>query len=325
MNEEISKNGLYSDEVDVDLENILQSYVKNNTDAVKVLENISSAANDFFGVDYFDGGMTEIADIADAWGAISIMLSNGDLTGAANKYNEIASKINSLIGQQVSEEGDDVSYIAEELANSGKSAEDFLKFVFPKVGNHSFADFISKVNDIKANSKKSPVYDIVKVVGESIGIPDIGLDMLDDQVIKFLRSETTDQYFIKDPKVIKYLERLQKVIQMATGFVDAHLKDGFNEKVNIFREALEKERFGIIDRDISLILNGELNRMGGRIATLLQIAKENEARTLGKQKDIELNMRDKMFVDFSDPKSLLNGKISRVFDVDIEDLLKQSG
>ena len=64
MNEEISKNGLYSDGVDVDLENILQSYVKNNVDAAQVLENIASSANDFFGVDYFDGGMTEIADIA---------------------------------------------------------------------------------------------------------------------------------------------------------------------------------------------------------------------------------------------------------------------
>lgn len=64
MNEEISKNGLYSDGVDVDLENILQSYVKNNVDAVQVLENIATSANDFFGVDHFNGGMTEIAEIA---------------------------------------------------------------------------------------------------------------------------------------------------------------------------------------------------------------------------------------------------------------------
>lgn len=253
------------------------------------------------------------------------MLSNGDIVGAKNRYNELVSKINSLIGKPISDEGDDTSIIAEELAKRGKNAEDFFKAIFPKVGNYSFVDFISKVEDIKSNSKKSPVYDIVKLVGEAIGIPDIGLDTLDDQVIKFLRSETTAQYFIKDPKVIKYLERLQKVIRMATGFVDAHLKEGFNEKVNIFREALEKERFGIIDRDVCLLLNGELNRMGGRIATLLQIAKENEARTLGKQKDIELNMRDKMFADFSDPKSLLRRKISEVFHVDIEDLLKQSG
>lgn len=66
MHEEISKNGLYSDGVDVDLENILQNYVKNNSDAIKVLDDISSSANDFFGVDYFSGDMAEIADIASA-------------------------------------------------------------------------------------------------------------------------------------------------------------------------------------------------------------------------------------------------------------------
>lgn len=65
MNEEIAKNGLYSDGVDVDLENILQEYVKNNTNTLQVLEDISSAANDFFGVDYFNEGMTDIANIAD--------------------------------------------------------------------------------------------------------------------------------------------------------------------------------------------------------------------------------------------------------------------
>jgi hypothetical protein len=203
--------------------------------------------------------------------------------------------------------------------------DSFLKEIFPKVGNVPFIDFITKVQQLKATSKQSPVYDIISIVNQLDGNSENLINTLDEQILQFLRSDTTDDYFIKDPKVLERLKRLRSILLVSAGIADMHFKDGFNDKVNVFREALGKQRFGSIDRDVNILLKGEIERLLDRTNTLIKVAKENEARALGKQMSIELNMRDLLFNDFVNPSSLLRGNISRVFKIDLEDLLNKSG
>lgn len=205
------------------------------------------------------------------------------------------------------------------------SEEDFIKQIFPKIGKKSFIDFLTEVKQTKAQFKKSPVYDIIQLLNELEGGPENLLNTLDEQILNYLRGDSTADYFIKDPKVTQRLERLEGLLRIARGINFAHVEGGFNDRVNSFREGLEKELFGVVDRATSVELDSELERIHRQVVTLLACARMNEARVLGGQKDIELNMRDKLFEDIHNPAGVLGQAMSAKFDIDLEDILKQSG
>lgn len=316
--EKIAQDGLYSDQSDPDLEAIMQQYVRNlGSNVDEMSENIRMAFNAqlaHIAEDYFPEGMPEFDVLASYLSELAVAINNGNykaLSEIKRNFEENHSEIKEAI--------------ASYLEDTDISVEQLIDSVTPKIGGMSLFDFVEKVSTIKSTLKKSPIYDIIKTLSEIDGGFEPLVDTLDSQILAFLRSDSLDDYFIKDPKVINKLERLNGILDLAAGLIEAHLKDGFNDSVNMFRKTLGKELFGHIDRDVAMTLASELDLMKRRLDTLLTIARQNSFKSLSKQMDIETNMRRIWFADFSDPKSIINGNISRQFDIDVEKILQDSG
>lgn len=324
MNDHIVKNGIYTDSVDPDLEAILKQYVKNNSYLPILREGIASRINKMIGIDgYLDSNSEDLSPIISSWAEISKALSNSDLDGAIQIYEQLVDTVKNQV--QSLEEGTFSEGLKLHAEGVKMSEEDFIKQIFPKIGKKSFIDFLTEVKQTKAQFKKSPVYDIIQLLNELEGGPENLLNTLDEQILNYLRGDSTADYFIKDPKVTQRLERLEGLLRIARGINFAHVEGGFNYRVNSFREGLEKELFGVVDRATSVELDSELERMHRQVVTLLACARMNEARVLGGQKDIELNMRDKLFEDIHNPAGILGKAMSAKFDIDLEDILRQSG
>lgn len=318
--EKVAQDGLYSDQSDPDLEAIMQQYVRNlGSNIDEIYENIRMAFNAqlaHVAKDYFpkDQPLEQIKDLATYVSELSVAISNGDYKSIFDIRDSLEEKYPDLRRA-----------IASTLDGTDVVVEQLLASVPPKIGGMSLFDFVEKVSTIKSTLKKSPIYDIIKTLSEIDGGFEPLVDTLDSQILAFLRSDSLDDYFIKDPKVINKLERLNGILDLAAGLIEAHLKDGFNDSVNMFRKTLGKELFGHIDRDVAMTLASELDLMKRRLDTLLTIARQNSFKSLSKQMDIETNMRRIWFADFSDPKSIINGNISRQFGIDVEKILQDSG
>lgn len=306
----IKNKGLYLDKIDGDFARILEGWLTINNlidiDNNNISDKLFNISKLVFNTP-FDENDPFLPELIKKIQNVLNAVKSKNLNQIIDKYNELLMS----------------SEIEDGLVALDINLSDLLKEFFPKFNNTYFIDYLQNVKLLKSEINTSPIYELLNVASKITNLDNDELvNLIQTEKENFLNAKSVEDFLIKDQRSVIKLKETIKLAKALEAILDAAKEGEYNEKINVYRQALNKELLPILNSQDILNIKLDLNQIVTQLEALVEISDKNRAQKLREQKDITTNMRIKFWqiLTAKDKDSLIKEKFKTLFDIDLESI-----
>lgn len=183
----------------------------------------------------------------------------------------------------------------QKLLNSGFSNEDvnnFLRIITPDYFENGqlypITEFVKKIDQLRSQINYSSFNNLLQefatdILGDRKNI----LDLINQEKLKLINSQSLDDYFIRNVGIRAELEEAKQLIKVLRGMLKGTI-DKTNSSINAGKAPI---KLAELDENVARILHRQSFDLENEINTLLGISDLNGARTLRIHEEIDRHMR----------------------------------